>query len=81
MNVFFIIIDSLRQDHLGCYGNDWIRTPNLDAFAQFVDIAPTILDFLGFTGSLEVMQGKSLLPLIRSEVESIREVARIGVFN
>jgi arylsulfatase A-like enzyme len=53
----------------------------LDAIAQFVDIAPTILDFLGFTDSLEVMQGKSLLPLIRSEVKSIREVARIGVFN
>jgi arylsulfatase A-like enzyme len=53
----------------------------LDAIAQFVDIAPTILDFLGFTDSLEVMQGKSLLSLIRSEVESIREVARIGVFN
>jgi arylsulfatase A-like enzyme len=34
MNVIFVINDSLRPDHLGCYGNDWIKTPNIDAFAQ-----------------------------------------------
>jgi arylsulfatase A-like enzyme len=25
--------DSLRKDHLGCYGNNWIKTPNLDNLA------------------------------------------------
>jgi len=34
MNVIVIVADSLRQDHLGCYGNSWIRTPNLDGFAS-----------------------------------------------
>jgi arylsulfatase A-like enzyme len=34
MNVIMIINDSMRQDHLGCYGNSWIKTPNLDKFAQ-----------------------------------------------
>ena len=34
MNVIFIINDSLRKDHLGCYGNDWIKTPNIDQFAS-----------------------------------------------
>jgi arylsulfatase A-like enzyme len=34
MNFIFICIDTLRYDHLGCNGNDWIKTPNLDAFAQ-----------------------------------------------
>ena len=34
MNVIMIINDSLRQDHLGCYGNPWIKTPNLDKFAR-----------------------------------------------
>ena len=34
MNVVFIVIDSLRQDHIGCYGNSWIRTPRLDALAK-----------------------------------------------
>ncbi len=34
MNVILIISDTLRRDHLGVYGNDWIRTPNIDGFAQ-----------------------------------------------
>ena len=33
MNIVLVIIDSLRQDHVGAYGNDWIITPHLDAFA------------------------------------------------
>lgn len=33
MNVVLIVVDSLRQDHLGAYGNDWIRTPCFDKFA------------------------------------------------
>ena len=34
MNVVLVIIDTLRQDHLGCYGNDWIKTPYLDSLAK-----------------------------------------------
>jgi len=34
VNVIGIMLDSLRQDHLGCYGNDWIETPNLDGLAK-----------------------------------------------
>ena len=33
MNIIMIMSDSLRQDHLGCYGNDWIETPNIDRLA------------------------------------------------
>ena len=33
MNVIVIIADSFRADHLGCYGNSWIKTPCLDKFA------------------------------------------------
>jgi arylsulfatase A-like enzyme len=33
MNVIFIVNDSLRMDHLGCYGNKWIQTPNIDKLA------------------------------------------------
>ena len=33
MNVIVLMEDSLRRDHLGCYGNDWIKTPNIDRFA------------------------------------------------
>ncbi len=32
-NVIVIIADSLRLDHCGCYGNNWIRTPNIDRLA------------------------------------------------
>ena len=32
-NVVLIIVDTLRKDHIGAYGNDWMRTPNLDALA------------------------------------------------
>jgi len=33
MNTILIISDTFRKDHLGCYGNDWIKTPNLDRLA------------------------------------------------
>ena len=33
-NVIFITIDTLRADHLGCYGYKQVQTPNIDALAQ-----------------------------------------------
>ena len=32
LNVVLVMIDSLRRDHVGCYGGR-THTPNLDAFA------------------------------------------------
>ncbi len=34
MNIILIVSDTLRRDFLGCYGNGWIRTPNIDRLAQ-----------------------------------------------
>ncbi len=34
MNVILIILDTLRKDHVGAYGNEWIVTPHLDALAK-----------------------------------------------
>ena len=34
MNYILVVLDSLRQDFIGAYGNDWVQTPNLDAFAR-----------------------------------------------
>ncbi|MFX0099768.1 MAG: sulfatase [Candidatus Hodarchaeota archaeon] len=31
---FLLIVDSWRKDHVGAYGNPWIKTPCLDAFAR-----------------------------------------------
>lgn len=33
MNVVLVMVDSLRRDHVGAYGNGWIETPSLDALA------------------------------------------------
>lgn len=33
MNVIVIMADSWRFDYLGCYGNTWIQTPNIDRLA------------------------------------------------
>jgi len=33
-NVIIITIDTLRADHLACYGNKKIQTPNIDALAR-----------------------------------------------
>jgi arylsulfatase A-like enzyme len=33
-NVVVIVADTFRRDHLGAYGNPFIRTPHLDQFAR-----------------------------------------------
>ena len=33
-NILWICTDQQRFDTLGCYGNPWVRTPNLDALAE-----------------------------------------------
>ena len=33
-NVILITIDTVRADHLGCYGYKEIRTPNIDGLAR-----------------------------------------------
>jgi len=34
VNLIVVVTDTLRADYLGCYGNEWIKTPKIDAFAQ-----------------------------------------------
>lgn len=64
MNVVMVTIDSLRQDHVGAYGNDWIRTPNLDKFinesAKFTRAYPESMPTLPFRRSL--LTGKRVFP-------------------
>ena len=33
MNFLLIVSDTFRWDYIGCYGNEWIETPNLDRLA------------------------------------------------
>ncbi len=34
LNVLLITVDTLRADRLGCYGNDRVKTPNIDSLAR-----------------------------------------------
>ncbi|MGC9360944.1 MAG: sulfatase-like hydrolase/transferase, partial [Anaerolineae bacterium] len=34
MNLLVVVADTYRADYLGCYGNTWIQTPNLDQLAS-----------------------------------------------
>lgn len=34
MSVICILLDSLNRHFLPAYGNDWVRTPKIDAFAE-----------------------------------------------
>ncbi|MFA0775964.1 MAG: hypothetical protein THHGLFOP_001490, partial [Candidatus Fervidibacter sp.] len=34
LNIVLVISDTFRRDHLSCYGNPRIRTPNLHRFAE-----------------------------------------------
>jgi arylsulfatase A-like enzyme len=33
MKTLFLVLDTVRRDYLGCYGNRWVQTPNLDRLA------------------------------------------------
>ncbi|MBN2060609.1 MAG: sulfatase [Deltaproteobacteria bacterium] len=52
----------------------------IKSFAQSVDVAPTVCDWLGI-GVHPDMQGKSLLPLARGEVDKVRDFAIAGYYR
>ncbi len=49
-NVIVVMLDTLSFDYLGCYGNKWIKTPNIDRLARegvlfennYIEGVPTI---------------------------------------
>lgn len=57
MNIIVVILDSMRQDHLGAYGNSWIQTTHLDLFARegilFTNCYPESLPTLPFRRSIQ----------------------------
>ena len=64
MNCIVISIDSLRYDHVGAYGNEWIQTPCLDALLRraatfermYVGSYPTL------PNRLDLFLGKTTFP-------------------
>jgi len=69
MNIIIIVSDTLRRDHLGCYGNKWISTPNIDKFSKislvfdnaYIGSFPTVPHRRDlFTGPLLLQDGELL---------------------
>ncbi len=64
-NILLIAIDSLRADHMSCYGYDQLTTPRIDAFAResvtsnssFSQVSPT-----GFTNGVPEASFSGFLP-------------------
>ena len=63
-NMIVVIADTFRADYLGCYGNSWIKTPNLDRLAaQGVVFTNCYADGLPTIPERRVMfTGKSIIP-------------------
>jgi len=38
MKLIFLMTDTFRRDHIGAYGNKWVRTPNLDRLASMSNV-------------------------------------------
>ncbi|MFP4073600.1 MAG: sulfatase-like hydrolase/transferase, partial [Actinomycetota bacterium] len=47
MNVIVVVLDTLRKDYVGAYGNEWVMTPTLDEIAargtRFARVVPESL--------------------------------------
>jgi arylsulfatase A-like enzyme len=56
------------------------KAKRIKGFVQSCDVAPTVVDWLGI-GVHPSMQGKTLLPLAKGEVERIRDFAIAGYFR
>ncbi len=75
-NCIVIVVDSLRRDHVGCYGNSWIQTPNIDRLASesvvFDNAYPEALPTLPirtsmFTGQ-RTLWSRAWQPLVSEDV-------------
>ncbi|HTF89906.1 MAG TPA: sulfatase [Planctomycetota bacterium] len=67
-NVVFIVIDTLRPDHLGCYGSARATSPNLDAWAGDAVVFDRAMSAAPWTAP-------SLLSLMTSLYPSVHGVA------
>lgn len=86
MNIIVIVSDTLRRDHLGCYGNKTIKTPHLDAFAEqgqlFEDFYPA--SFPTVPARADIMTGRYTFlyfpwgPLPQSETTLAETLRKAG---
>ncbi len=76
MNIFWIMLDSLRRDHVGAYGSTVCNTPHLDAFAQeailfdnaYPEALPTIPVRTAMVTGCRTLPGRPWQPLAPEDV-------------
>ncbi|MBI1928715.1 sulfatase-like hydrolase/transferase, partial [Candidatus Poribacteria bacterium] len=94
MNLIFIVSDTFRRDHLGCYGNPAIRTPYLDKFATISTVFdaaylcsfPTVPARFEFLTGMVAFPTRGWQPMPTDQTtlaERLREVGYIsmGIFD
>jgi arylsulfatase A-like enzyme len=86
LNIIQIVSDSFRRDFLGCYGNNWVHTEKIDAFAKdslvfdksYIASFPTIPHRLDlFTGRYTFSYSK-WAPLPSNEVILSQKLRQAG---
>jgi arylsulfatase A-like enzyme len=60
------------------FPNDEWGGTKLDALGLFHDLTATLIEALGLEDNLEAIQGRSLMPVIRGELDAIREAIITG---
>ncbi len=88
MNVVVVMLDSLRQDHVACYGWDDIRvdTPHLDAFAAeavlfdnvYPEGLPTIPVRTDLVTGMSSLTNRSWQPLVATDVTAAEVFRKEG---
>ena len=94
MNIIMIVLDSLRRDHVGCYGKPpWydrpIRTPQLDAFAAeavrfdnaYPEALPTIPVRTALITGQRTLPFRGWQPLTDEDVTAAEIFAELGYTN
>lgn len=89
MNIIEIVSDTFRRDYLGCYGNKWIHTEHIDAFAEksLVFEKAYIASFPTMPNRADIFTGKYTFtylgwaPLPRDEVLLAEVLQKAGYFN
>ena len=94
-NAILLTADSLRADHLSCYGHDRETSPNLDAFGSrgtvmrsaFSQGANTLYSFPAILGGFyplaidNWLEGRPVSPIISGHLPMVAEAFRDGGFS
>jgi len=89
MNVFWVMLDSLRRDHVGAYGSQVCQTPHLDAFAAeavvfdnaYPEALPTIPVRTAMATGCRTLQGRPWQPLTPEDVTVSEILSAHGYTN